>query len=476
MVKKQRATDSLVTFLNSQGSNARGTLMDLTRHAVVFEVYNPYSIVQLSEVLQDLRINRGGRDIYQGRAVVTNLVNTGLMLIVTASLVEPWSDMVHLKPGPQLRDEVSSFVEDWEQSNCTLEPGYMISVNNFRNFLLELSRWLKHGEAVAQVTEPDMPADLVLEFVQDVDAMTSSRFAELYGRFEEAAAEVPKKHLAVHRSFAQREMHPVMLTSPFIHRSFVKPLGYAGDYTMVRMMLSDGFEGNSTFAKVLNKSALQADAPRAHRNRIEMLKEILASESRRAGERQQPFRVLNVGCGPAEEVRQFMESSWLSDNCEFELVDFNAETLQYAESTLLATKNSFKRETNLRFTLRSVNDLIKEATGQAGYESQAFDLVYCAGLFDYFGDSVCAGLVELFYECVRPDGLVVTTNVTPGHSSVQFMSHVMEWNLRLRDEPHMMQLAPPAAVGSGAVARTQCDSTGVNVFLSIRKPGSQATE
>jgi len=60
MVKKQRATDSLVTFRNSQGAHARGTLMDLTRHAVVFEVYNPYSIVQLSEVLQELRINRAG--------------------------------------------------------------------------------------------------------------------------------------------------------------------------------------------------------------------------------------------------------------------------------------------------------------------------------------------------------------------------------------------------------------------------------
>ena len=39
---------SLVTFRNSQGEAARGTLLKLDRNTVVFEVYNPYSIVQLS--------------------------------------------------------------------------------------------------------------------------------------------------------------------------------------------------------------------------------------------------------------------------------------------------------------------------------------------------------------------------------------------------------------------------------------------
>jgi len=65
----------------------------------VFEVYNPYSIVQASEVLTDLRIRRGERQIYKGSAVVSNLISTGLMLIVSASLNDPWSDLVDLSPG-----------------------------------------------------------------------------------------------------------------------------------------------------------------------------------------------------------------------------------------------------------------------------------------------------------------------------------------------------------------------------------------
>ena len=52
-------TDSVVLFSNSQGDSGQGTLVHLTRNLAVFEVYNPYSLVQLSEVLQDVRILRG---------------------------------------------------------------------------------------------------------------------------------------------------------------------------------------------------------------------------------------------------------------------------------------------------------------------------------------------------------------------------------------------------------------------------------
>ena len=98
------ATDSLVVFRNSQGISARGVLMRLSRDQIVLEVYNPYSIVQLSEVLQDLQIRRGDRTIYTGRAVVGQLVSTGLLLIVSATLVDPWSDLIDLTPGPELRE------------------------------------------------------------------------------------------------------------------------------------------------------------------------------------------------------------------------------------------------------------------------------------------------------------------------------------------------------------------------------------
>ena len=69
--------DSLVLFRNARGLDGRGTLLHMTRRSVAFELYNPYSIVQLSEVLVDFRVVREGQPLYQGRAVVNSLVPTG---------------------------------------------------------------------------------------------------------------------------------------------------------------------------------------------------------------------------------------------------------------------------------------------------------------------------------------------------------------------------------------------------------------
>jgi len=105
--------DSLVMFHNSQGRDGRGTLVHIIRTMVIFEVYNPYSIVQLSEVLPSLQVLRGKRIIYKGRGVVTNILSTGLMNIVSATLVDTWSDLSGLMPGGELEAETIRFINDW---------------------------------------------------------------------------------------------------------------------------------------------------------------------------------------------------------------------------------------------------------------------------------------------------------------------------------------------------------------------------
>ncbi len=42
----------------------------------------------------------------------------------------------------------------------------------------------------------------------------------------------------VHQAFGKRHLHPLILGSPFVYRTLQKPLGYAGDYEMVNMMMA----------------------------------------------------------------------------------------------------------------------------------------------------------------------------------------------------------------------------------------------
>lgn len=443
--------------------------MRLNRHSVVFEVYNPYSIVQLSEVLGHVCIRRGERSIYTGKAVVTNLVSTGLMLIVSASLVDPWSDLVGLAPGPQLREEVGNFVHDWASSNRRLRPTYQVSVGNLRNFLQELSRWLEHGETEAGVTEPGTPPELQNEFAVDVVSTVSDKLNELFGTFEAEARQIPNDELAVHKAFARREVHPLLLCSPFMHRTYTKPLGYAGDYEMVNMILRDPYEGQNTYAKVINVAHLQVDVAKAHRNRIDKLTDYLVSEARRINNTGRAFRVLNVGCGPASEVQRYVENSWLADQTEFELLDFNHETLEYAEARISDMVRRHKRRTSLVFTHRSVHELLKLASRRGKKPGEPkFDLVYCAGLFDYLSDRICSRLLNLFYSWTLPSGLALVTNVHPHDPTRCRMEHLQEWSVLHRNEQQMLDLAPE--LGRQTVSM---EAMGLNVFLEARKPDDQ---
>jgi extracellular factor (EF) 3-hydroxypalmitic acid methyl ester biosynthesis protein len=454
---------ALVAFRNSQGETGRGTLLHLTRDLAVFEVYNPYSIVQLSEVLRDLRIARGERTVYTGRAVVSNLVVTGLMAIVSATLVDPWSDLVGLAPGEGLREEVEAFVRDWERG-YTIRPDYQIAVTTTAAFLSELNRWLDHAEVAGGLGVQDQGTELEREFVQEVQPPLGPKLAGLYAAFEAAAAQVPPEEEVAHKAFARRAMHPVIMCSPFNFRVFTKPLGYAGDYEMVNMILRDPFEGQSAYAKLYNSFTLAMGPGAAHRNRITMLTERLQVETCRVAQEGRRMEALNIGCGPAAEVQQFIRQDGAAEMCRMDLMDFNQETLEYAQDQVDRAARQAQRSFSGEYLHKSIHDLLKESSRRHQAPEPKYDLVYSAGLFDYLSDRVCERILSLFCSWTRPGGLVVITNVHPANPVRYYMEHVLEWYLQYRTESDLKRLVPQGLEGV-----TATDSTGLNVFLDIRK-------
>ena len=126
--------DSTVAFSNSQNVKGRGTLVHITRKIVVFEVYNPYSLVQVSEALSNIKVIRGDRLVYNGTGTVTYIVTTGLMSIVTVALSDVWADLNGLMPGAGLKIEAERFIKDWEVSH-SLRSSYQLIVNDIAGFL-----------------------------------------------------------------------------------------------------------------------------------------------------------------------------------------------------------------------------------------------------------------------------------------------------------------------------------------------------
>ncbi len=456
--------DNLIHFRNSQGNEARGNLIHLSRKEVVFEVYNPYSIVQLSEVLRDVHILRGERTIYDGKATVTNLMATGIASIVSATLTDPWSELADLVPGQGLREEVERVVREYETDGI-IRPSYQAAVSGFRSFLGKISRLLEQVDIAARVDSSEMPLDAEWELFNEIKEPIFPKIEELLGVFESEAKQISPEEVPRHKAFAHCEIHPLVLCSPYVYRTYTKPLGYAGDYEMVNMMLRDTLEGPNTYAKLVNLLFQEQAPAKAHRSRIQILLDLIRSEAARSVERKRPLRILNIGCGPAAEVQRFIRLDDLSEQCEFHLLDFNEETICYARRKIREAKRASGRKPRFEFIHKSIHELLKEVARHGKTASiPSYDMIYCAGLFDYLSDRVCKRLLQVFYDWTFPGGLLAVTNVHPSNPIRYFMEHLLEWHLIYRNQSDMASLAHGLAI-----PRIYLDMTGVNVFMEIRK-------
>ena len=465
MEKPVSGVNSIVAFNNSQGLNCRGTLIHITRTTMVFEIYNPYSIVQLSEVLHGVQVLRGERTIYHGKAVVNHIVSTGLMMIISVTLLDPWNDLSGLFPGKGLKDETSNFLNDWETSHKIL-PEYQLVVTTLGNFLGELSRWLQEAETGVLGDLKEQNSPLEKEFYEEISEIVGPKVYNMYERFEIEAKKISPEEVMQHKAFAQRILHPLTMCSPFVHRTFTKPLGYAGDYEMVNMMLRESeAKGKTIYAKVVDEYHLKAAPVIAHCNRIDMLQSRLKEEAERVIQEGRMFTVLNVGCGPAVELQRFIRQENIVNHGAFQLMDFNQETLDYTKVKIDEAVKGSGNKPVIKFIHKSIDELLKEIhrTGKSEIAAK-YDMVYCAGLFDYFSYKTCKQLTELYYSWLAPGGLLTVTNVRANHPNIQLMEHLLEWYLFYRDEKDMAEMAPP-----NAKPLVSTDATGVNVFLDMRK-------
>ncbi len=463
--------DLLVTCRNSLGVPVRATPVRLSRYTALLEIYNPHSILQLSEVLSEFRINIGERCVYAGRGTVSSHIHTGIMLMCEVTLEEGWLDVDIFSPIAQperLREEFEAFVGNWRRLQG-ISSEFKVAVADFQMLLTELRRWLDQVELGVRSEPVGVRAEMERRVLTSLENRIVDEANEWFGRFDTVAESVDSESRPAHRAYARRQIHPLVMCSPFVYRTFHKPLGYAGDYEMVNMILREPHEGATLFAKLVNALFLQNPPAQAHRNRITHLRQRLVEETTRMAAKGRRARIFNLGCGPAREVQLFMSEDEVSNHADFLLADFNAETLGFARTRLEELRAKHARTTGLQFAEKSIHQLLKESLKAADAGTGGgFDLVYCAGLFDYVSDRVCRRLTELFYQMLAPGGLLLVTNVDASKPFRHSMDYLLEWHLIFRNRQQMRQLLPDQAVGEEP--SVLADPLEVNLYLETRKP------
>jgi extracellular factor (EF) 3-hydroxypalmitic acid methyl ester biosynthesis protein len=463
-----------VTFKTAEGIELRGVLSRMTHHSATFELYSPKTILSVSEVLTDFSINYQGQINYFGRAVIRSLVDAGAKEIGEVTLDE--TNWINVEAGLLARNdghiaaEFRQFLGEW-QKTYLVSPEFKVVVADMQTFLHDLQLWLDQVEINLRRVPPEQRQNLEKNVIADLAKPIILSIDTLIDRFESIVTPLPKESHPAYQAYLRRQWHPLMLTSPFGNRAYYKPLGYAGDYQMVDMMIRPPGEGDNLFAKMINIWLLGQTPAEAHRNRVAYLERKLLEEARRARTRSRKLRVFNLGCGPAGEIQRFASMPDLALPVDFCLVDFNVETLEFIKRKL-ESKASINRSLSFHTLRKSVNQILKDGARSSPSLGGKYEYIYCAGLFDYLADPVCKQLMTIFYEMLEPGGLIVATNASDAVNALRpfrySMEYILDWYLIYRNRKQFLQVVPNQA-GEDEVSVT-ADATGANLFLEVRKP------
>jgi len=464
---------SVAVFKTRDGVETRGAILRLARYAVAFEFYNADVGLCTSDVLDRFKIIIDGRMIYSGRAVVGSLIDAGARMICEVKLDDLGSETdFFLQPsgaGPDGEQAYGRFYRQW-QKNYRIATEFKVQVTDIQAFLVATRQWLEQLE-FDQGLGKESPPERQRDMLEAVARRVIAAFNAQHEKFEELAYAIPEEHYGVHQEFVRRHWQPLFLCSPFGRRTFYKPLGYAGDYEMMNMIHRHQPEGGSLYEKLIHFLLVSQWPAQSVRNRVAHLKEHLLDETARVVRAGRRARVLNIGCGPAREVQDFLRESPLGNHVDFVLLDFNEETLGHAGAQINRLKGPFSQQTTVATRQVSVHHLLRQNTRERSALEPGFDLIYCGGLFDYLSEPTCRALVQLFYDWLLPGGMVIVANMNDSKPFRNFIEFVLDWQLIYRDSGKMLALAPARYLDT---ARVISEPTSVNLFLHLRKPEASA--
>jgi extracellular factor (EF) 3-hydroxypalmitic acid methyl ester biosynthesis protein len=463
----QTAMENEVTFQTAEGVELHARLARLTRHELTFEADNLAAILRTSEVLANFKITTGNRVIYFGRAVVSSVVHTGESLICEAKLDDLGPDTAFFLPLTEshsnLEKAYDAFFQTW-QKNYRISNEFKVLVTDVQSYLTGVRHWLEQLEF--GMGTPGDRHEQERAILGAVAPRIIAAFNGQHERFEEIIYALPPEARGAHQEFVRRHWHKLFLGSPFGHRTYHKPIGHAGDYEMMNMIYRNQPEGRSLFEKLIHLLLVSQWPAKSVRNRIAHLGENILNETARVARAGKIARILNVGCGPAREVQDFLKETQLSNQADFMLMDFNEETLLHAGQKLVEAKRQFSRRTPIRTEQISVYELLKR-TQRRSNSTEKFDLIYCAGLFDYLAPDTCRALMELWHDSLSPGGLMLIANMTDTKPFRNFIEFILDWQLIYRNSREVLSLVPERC---RETTRVIAEPTSVNLFLHIRKP------
>lgn len=265
------------------------------------------------------------------------------------------------------------------------------------------------------------------------------------------------------KRFTELVLTPEFMAGPIWRRCYEKPLGYPGDFVVMNYVYAWRRQGETAFGRLLHRiglNALECVASRMVTMRQTIAEVVAANPGGAAA------RITNVGCGPAQEVADYLQLNSLPRPVEFTLIDQDHEALSHAYRHIYPEVARLGGHAKVRCLNVSFNDLFR--AGQPFCRIPPQDLIYGVGLFDYLALRRAQALVAALFERLAPGGLLVVGNVKAAPTSGLWPTEfICDWSLTHRSKAEMYELAEGL---DPSMMEIKTDRTGLVYLLCLRKP------
>lgn len=269
-----------------------------------------------------------------------------------------------------------------------------------------------------------------------------------------------------HGYYFRNQLWDLVLCCPFTGRATLKPRGYPGDSGLMRMLYVNDYEGNSTYAKLTHKHAVEHAASQSVRYRIRLIARLLKTyQAEFPSTNNEKIKVLSAGCGSAFELKEIIALPQDSEKYKFTLFDQDPKALSEAAEVADRIADTLNVTPAVDYIQGSVRTMLfsRKLRQQWGQ----FNFIYSLGLFDYLTTRVAKAVLARLYQLLAPGGELVVGNFHVSNASKYYMMYWGNWYLQHREEKEFKQLIDCAPQNT---VRILYDSTGSQMFLHIQKP------
>ena len=264
-----------------------------------------------------------------------------------------------------------------------------------------------------------------------------------YKEFTAIVNNLEDEELALFREVIRESLNENTL----IGHGFVKPFGYPGDFSLIHNIYQEYVNPDRKYS---NWDRFFQDQAGAHavRNRKDYFIRRCAEIDKCDKEEK---RVLILGSGPATDVNEYLINN-PDSKIHFDLVDFDQNAIEFAKEQNSGFRSSidYFKINVLRFK-----------------PYQWYNLIWSAGLFDYFKDKHFIYMINKYYKYLAEGGEFIIGNFSNSNPTRRLMEVLSDWYLNHRSKYDLVRMAIEAEASEDNV-EVEMEELGVNLFLRIK--------